>query len=352
MKHARPIILAVSVAAAMLITVGFQAVAKTPAVEKKAGEVNVYSARKTELISPLLDEFSKQTGIKVNLVTGKDDALIKRLQVEGKGSPADVLITVDAGRLYRAKTAGLLQSVESKKLNDLVPENFRDIDSQWFGLSLRARPIFYVTDKVDPSELSTYEALSDSKWKGRICIRSSSNIYNQSLIGSMIESNGESATLAWAKKLVANFARPPAGGDTDQLKAAAAGVCDIAIANTYYFGRIVKSDDAESKLISRKLAIFWPNQNDRGTHVNVSGVAMTKSAKNKTNSIKLMEFLVSENSQTWYAQNNNEYPVGDAGATDPVLASWGSFKRDDLALTKLGENNRKAVELMDRAGWK
>lgn len=352
MKNSHLILFAASIAAAVLITLGFKATTNSPASGTGAEEINVYSARKAELILPLLDEFSQETGVKVNLVTGKDDALIKRLQVEGKGSPADVLITVDAGRLHRAKTAGLLQPVDSQKLNNLVPINLRDNENQWFGLSLRARPIFYVKGKVDSSELSSYESLTDSQWKGRICIRSSSNIYNQSLVGSMIESNGEDATLAWAKGLVANFARPPAGGDTDQLKAAAAGVCDIAIANTYYFGRLLKSDDAESQNVASKLAIFWPNQKDRGTHVNVSGIAMTQSAKNQENAIKLMEFLVSEPAQAWYGEQNNEYPIIETGTIDPVLASWGSFKRDDLALIKLGENNRKAVELMDRAGWK
>jgi iron(III) transport system substrate-binding protein len=315
-------------------------------------EVNVYSARKNELIAPLLEKFASKTGIEVNLITGKDDALIKRLQVEGKASPADVLITVDAGRLHRAKSANLLQTIDSKKLTGTIPANLRDADNQWFGISLRARPIFYVKGKVDPSELSTYEALTDAKWKGRICIRSSSNIYNQSLIGSMIEANGEESTEAWAKGLVANFARPPAGGDTDQLKAAAAGVCDIAIANTYYYGRLTKSDSADKKAVAEKLAIFWPNQSDRGTHVNVSGVGVTQSAKNKKNAIKLIEFLASPESQTWYAETNNEYPVIKEAVADDVIKSWGDFIRDDVALTKLGINNRAAVELMDRAGWK
>lgn len=348
MKAIRPLTAAAALAVSVLL-IGVQVFSAQAAPES---EVNVYSARKTELIEPLLKDFTEQTGIKVNLVTGKDDALIKRLQVEGKGSPADVLITVDAGRLYRAKAAGLLQAVNSDTLNGAVPANLRDSDQQWFGISMRARPIFYVKGKVDPKELSTYEALSDAKWKGRICIRSSSNIYNQSLIGSMLEANGTEVTEQWAKGLVANMARPPAGGDTDQLRAAAAGVCDIAIANTYYYGRLIKSDKADNNAVADKLAIFWPNQNDRGTHVNVSGIGVTKAAKNTDSAIKLMEFLVSNQSQSWYAKTNNEYPVIGGGAIDPVLAAWGEFKRDDVALTKLGENNRQALELMDRAGWK
>ncbi len=321
-------------------------------VVSAADEVNVYSARKSALIEPLLEKFTEKTGIDVNLVTGKDDALIKRLQVEGKASPADILITVDAGRLHRAKAAGLLQSVDSSILNSAVPANLRDVDKQWFGISMRARPIFYVKGKVDPKDLSTYENLVDAKWKGRVCIRSSSNIYNQSLVGSMIEANGQAAAASWAKGFVKNFARSPAGGDTDQLRAAAAGVCDIAIANTYYFGRLIKSAKAEDNAVAAKLAIFWPNQNDRGTHVNVSGIGVTKAAKNKSNATKLMEFLVSAESQAWYAKVNNEYPVVSGGAVDPVLASWGEFTKDNVALSKLGINNRAAVELMDKAKWK
>lgn len=341
MKSIKSLSLVLAVAATLVV----------PAVQAK-DEVNVYSARKTELIEPLLERFTEQTGVKVNLVTGKDDALIKRLQVEGKASPADVLITVDAGRLHRAKAAGLLQTVDNAALNAVVPANLRDDDNQWFGLSLRARPIFYVKGKVDPKELSTYEGLTDSKWKGRICIRSSSNIYNQSLIGSMIEASGTDKTQAWAEGLVKNFARPPAGGDTDQLRAAAAGVCDIAVSNTYYFGRLIKSSKPEDNAVAEKLAIFWPNQNDRGTHVNVSGIGLTQSAKNTANAITLMEFLVSPESQAWYAEVNNEYPVIDGAVIDAVVKGWGEFKSDSVALTKLGINNRAAVELMDRAGWK
>ena len=205
----------------------------TPLLASASGEVNLYSARKEQLIKPLLDRFTEETGISVNLVTGKADALLKRLETEGRNTPADLLITTDAGRLHRAKDAGVLQPVTSETLDTAIPENMRDPVGYWFGLSQRARPIFYVKGKVDPSELSTYEDLAGEKWKGRICIRSSSNIYNQSLVASMIANDGEQQTEAWASGLVANFARPPKGGDRDQIKAAAAGQCDIAIANTY-----------------------------------------------------------------------------------------------------------------------
>ena len=315
-------------------------------------DVNIYSSRKEALIKPVLDRFTKQTGIKVNLVTGKDDALITRLKTEGMKSPADLLIMADAGRMYRAKEADVLQPINNHYIRERVPANLRDVDDYWLGLTQRARPIFYVKGKVAPNELSTYEALVDKKFAGRICIRSSSNIYNQSLIASMIDAKGLEQTEAFANGLVANFAKPPSGGDTDQLKAAAAGVCDIAIANTYYYGRLVNSDKASDNEVASKLAIFWPNQKDRGTHVNVSGVAVTAAAKNREDAIKVIEFMLSDESQLWYSQANNEYPVVSTVEPSTTLQSWGEFKADTLNLTILGINNRAAVELMDRAGWK
>ncbi len=315
-------------------------------------EVNLYSARKEQLIKPLLDKFTEQTKINVNLVTGKADALLKRLTTEGKNSPADLLITTDAGRLHRAVAADVVQPVKSDVLDEAIPAHLRDPDGLWFGLSLRARPIFYVKGKVDPSELSTYEALSDPKWKKRICIRSSGNIYNQSLVASMLATGDKDEVETWAKGFVANFAQPPKGGDRDQIKAAAAGICDIAVANTYYYGGMLKSKDAKQVEAANKVAIFWPNQDDRGTHVNVSGIAMTKAAKNTDNAKLLMEFLANEESQAWYAQANDEFPVREGVAWSDSIKQWGEFKADDLSLAKLGENNADAVRLMDRARWK
>ena len=315
-------------------------------------EVNLYSARKEQLIKPLLDKFTEQTNIKVNLVTGSADALLKRLSVEGKNSPADLLITTDAGRLHRAKSVDVLQAVKSDVMNTAVPEHLRDPESYWFGLSVRARPIFYVKGKVDPAELSTYEALSDEKWAGRVCIRSSGNIYNQSLVASLIAADGIEKTETWAKAFVSNFAQPPKGGDRDQIKAAAAGVCDIAIANTYYYGGMLTSGDQDQIDAANKLAIFWPNQEDRGTHVNVSGIAMTKAAKHVDAATKLMEFLVSADSQAWYAEVNSEFPVLEGAEKGELMKQWGEFKADQLNLSVLGENNADAVKLMDRAGWK
>lgn len=319
-----------------------------------SGEVNVYSARSEALIAPLLDAYAKENNVKVNLITGKADALLSRLKLEGDASPADVFITVDAGRLYRAKDAGVLQAFETDQLNKVVPEHLHDRDGYWYGLSQRARVIFYNPKKVAASDLSTYEDLADPKWKGKICIRSSSNIYNQSLVASMIDANGEAETLTWIKGLVANFARPPAGGDTDQIKAAAAGVCDIAVANTYYFGRLGLSSKAEDRAVFDKLAVFWPNQadNERGAHVNVSGIGMTASAKNKDNAKKLVEFLTNDQSQKWYANVNNEYAVVNGIAPPKSLSTFGEFKTDTVSLSVLGENNRQAVKIMDQGGWK
>ena len=316
------------------------------------GEVNLYSARKEKLIKPLLDTFTKETGISVNLITAKAGPLLKRLKTEGINSPADLFITTDAGRLHKANEAGVLQAVQSDALNSAIPAEYRDPAGVWYGLSLRARPIFYVKSKVKPEELSTYEALTDEKWKNRICIRSSSNIYNQSLVASMIANNGVEKTQAWADRFVTNLARKPKGGDRDQIKAAAAGECDIAIANTYYYGAMIHGKDEKQKKAADTVAVFWPNQNDRGTHVNISGIAMTKAAKNKANAKKLMEFLVTKESQNWYAQVNHEYPVITTGEWSETLKGWGKFKADSLNLSKLGEFNKDASQLMDKAGWK
>jgi iron(III) transport system substrate-binding protein len=317
-----------------------------------AEEVNLYSARKEKLIKPLLDRFTAETGVSVNLITAKADALLKRLQIEGKNSPADVLITTDAGRLHRAKAAGLTQPAVTDALKELVPASYRDGEGHWVGLSLRARPIMYVKGKVEPKELSTYEALTDAKWKGRICIRSSNNIYNQSLVASMIANDGSEAAESWAKGLVANFARPPKGGDRDQIKAAAAGQCDIAIANTYYLAGMLTSKDEAQKEAASKVAVFWPNQADRGAHVNVSGATVLAAAKNKDNAVKLLEFLASDEAQKWYAEVNGEYPIRDGIAVSDTLKSWGEFNKDSLKLDQLGTLNPEAVKLMDRAGWK
>lgn len=316
-----------------------------------AEEVNVYSAREEQLIKPLLDAFSKDTGIKVNLVTGDDDPLLERLKREGANSPADVLITADAGRLYWATQNGSLQAIQSATLNQAVPANLRDPENRWFGLTYRARVIFYNKDKVKPTELSTYEALADPQWQGRVCVRSSNSIYNQSLLASMIQADGIAQAENWAKGLVNNFARAPAGGDRDQIKAVAAGQCDVALANTYYYAQMLYGKDASQKAAASKVGLFWPNQNNRGTHINVSGAGVTTSAKNKENAVKLLEYMVLDDAQRWYSSTNGEFPVKPGIAASPELQSWGNFKRDPVNLSVLGKNNAQAVILMDKAGW-
>lgn len=315
-----------------------------------ADEVNIYSARQEELIKPLLDKFSDQTGIKVNLITGKPDELISRLASEGRNSPADLLISTDVGRLYRAKQQGVLQSIESDKLNAAIPEQLRDPAGQWYGLTMRARPIMYVPGKVNPAELSTYADLTSPKWRGRICIRSSDNIYNQSMIAGIIAHAGADAAEQWAKGLVANFARPPRGGDRDQISAAASGVCDIAIANTYYLGGMLA--DKEQLSVAEKVKVFWPDQQGNGVHVNISGAGVAAHAPNKDNAVRLLEYMVTEQAQQWYAQTNHEYPVVAGVEQSDLLKAMGDFKADKLNLDKLGELNAEAIRVMDRAGWR
>jgi len=317
-----------------------------------AETVNLYSARKEALIKPVLDDFTEQTGIEVRLLTGGGDALLTRLQAEGENTPADLFLTVDAGNLHRAAEAGVFQPMGSPLAAESVPTHFQGEDAQWLGLSLRARPIFYAPDRVDPADLNGYADLADAKWDNNVCIRSSDNIYNQSLTAALIEHWGEEKTEAWAKGLVGNLAKPPVGGDRDQIKAVANGVCDIAVANTYYLGVMQGSSDEAEREAASKVKIFWPNQDSTGTHVNVSGIGLTKHAKNAENARRLVEFLLSPEAQAWYAEANNEYPIRRGVDWSERLMSWGEFKMDELPMQYLGENNADAVRLMNRAGWR
>ena len=321
-----------------------------------AAEVNVYSARTENLIKPLLDRFTGDTGIEVNLVTGSADALLKRLELEGRNTPADVLITTDVGRLHQAETRDVLQPIESAGLQKHIPAHYRDPDNHWFGLTLRSRIIVHSHERVDPANLSTYEALADDRWQDRLCIRSSSNVYNQSLVASLIAHNGAEATQQWANDVVDNFARDPQGGDRDQIQAVAAGQCDIAVVNTYYLaGMLASSRDSEVNA-AMAVDVFWPNQpgtdKPRGAHMNISGAAVTKYAQNKNEAVKLLEYMLSDDAQKWYADKNFEYPVKAGIQPNAMLQQWGDFKADDLNLSKLGELNAEAVRIMDRAGWK
>jgi len=317
-----------------------------------AAEVNVYSARKEALIKPLLDRFTVETSIIVNLVTGKADTLLKRLEVEGKNSPADLLLTVDVARLIRGKDKGLFQEINSSILEQTIPEYYRDSTNEWYGLSLRSRVIVYSPDRVIKNDLDSYIDLADDKWKNRICVRSSSNVYNQSMVSAMIANYGLKKTERWAEGLVNNFARSPKGGDRDQIKAVAAGVCDVALVNNYYLAGMLESSQKSEVAAAKKVKLFWPNQDGRGAHMNVSGVAVLKSAKNKKEATQLLEFLVSDYAQQWYADTNHEYPINPNIESNSVLKSWGKFKADDLNLGLLGKHNTDAVLLMDRVGWK
>jgi iron(III) transport system substrate-binding protein len=317
-----------------------------------AKEINVYSARKEALIKPLLDKFTAQTGIEVNLVTGSADALISRMQSEGEFSPVDLLVTTDAGRLVRAKSQGLTQSIPAMVNLNKVDDTLYDGERHWTALTLRSRPIMYAPDRVDVADLSTMESLTDPKWRNRICIRSSSNIYNQSMVAAMIEQIGVEKTQQWAAGMVKNFARPPAGGDRDQIKAVVAGQCDIAVANTYYLAGMRESADAETREIASKIKVFWPNQSDRGAHINISGVALAKHAKNKDEATALVNYMLSAGSQEWYAETNGEYPVIEGVAWSETLENMGRFKGESIPLQVVGEKNADALRLMDRAGWK
>ena len=317
-----------------------------------AGEVNIYSYRKEHLIRPQLEAFSKATGISYNIVTGSADALAQRIRREGVNSPADVLLTVDAGRLVRAKTVGILQPVRSAVLESAIPARYRDPEGYWFGFGLRARLLFYAVDRVDPASLSTYEALTDAKWKDSILVRSSNNIYNQSLLASLIQHHGGAKAEAWARGIVANLARKPQGGDRDQLRGVAAGVGDIAIANHYYYARLKASKKPRDQKVIEKVKPFWPNQAGRGAHVNVSGAGVAKHAKNKANAVTLLEFLASDAGQRLYAEYAYEYPVKRGVAVSPVVKSLGTFKPDAINLEILGRKNAEAVRTFDRAGWR
>ncbi|MSO74047.1 MAG: Fe(3+) ABC transporter substrate-binding protein [Alphaproteobacteria bacterium] len=315
-------------------------------------EVNVYSFRQEQLIRPLLDAFTQKTGIQVNLVSGKDDALLERLKAEGANSPADLLMTVDAGRLRRAVEADLLQPVSSPTLEQLVPPQYREPTGLWYALSVRARPIMVAKERVEMGALNSYLDLAASNLKGKICVRSSGSVYNQSMLDAMIEHYGVAKTEEWVKGLVANLGRPPSGGDRDQIKAVAAGECDIAIANTYYLGQMVNSKDQSDREAAAKITVIWPDQDGFGVHVNVSGAGVTKSARNKEYAIKLIEYLASDEAQAIYASVVYEYPIRHGIAPASTLSAWGSFKADTLQVAKLGTHNAEAIRIADRAGWR
>jgi len=317
-----------------------------------ADEINLYSARHYDSDERLYEAFTKETGIDVNVLEGGSDQLIERIQREGVASPADVMMTVDAGRLWRAEEEGIFQSVESDVLDKRVPDAMHQPEGLWFGFSQRARAIFYNRENFDPSQIASYEDLADPKFKGEVCIRSSNNIYNQSLLASMVEHKGADGAEEWAQGVVDNMARDPEGGDTDQIRGVATGECDLAVANHYYYVRLLKSDDDADREAARKVGIIFPNQDGRGTHVNVGGAGVAKNAPHHDNAVRFLEFLASDTAQHIFASGNNEFPVVEGIRKDPVLESWGNFKKDDVNVSVLGENNPEAVRIFDRVGWR
>ena len=320
---------------------------------KDAGTVVLYSSRHYDSDQALYDRFKEMTGITVEVKKADDKALLEEIEKAGEDSPADLFYTADAGKLAQAKVKGLFQAIGSQAVNENVPAIYRDTDDMWTALTMRARIIAYSLDRVKPEELSTYEDLTNEKWKGKIVTRPSSHVYNQSLVASLIEVNGEEETKQWVKGLVANFARDPKGNDRDQVKAVAAGEADLAIVNSYYIGRMMVSDKAEETEAVAKVGVFFPNQDTTGTHVNVSGAGILKGAKNRENAVKLLEFLSSVEAQEQFSSANYEFPVNPKVAVEnELLKSWGEFKKQDISLSILGTNNQKAQEMMDEAGWK
>ena len=352
MKRSYITLLAVLIFALLLTGCGNQAV-KTAKTTEKNEEVNVYTARHYPGIDDAIYQtFTQQTGIKVNLIKASGEELLQRIKTEGAGSKADVYFTADAGNLYLAKEAGILQPMRSDLLNKNIPENFRDVDHMWVGLTMRARVLVYAKERVKPEELSTYEALTSPKWAGKVLVRSSNNIYNKSMLAALIEINGETQAKEWAKGIVVNMARKPEGGDRDQALAVAAGVGDVAIMNTYYLGQMLNSKDPAEVKAAQQLAVFFPNQSSTGVHINVSGAGIVKTAKNPENAKKLLEFLSEAAAQKAFAEASTEYPANPSVEPSALLKSWGAFKPQNINLSKLGEHNKKASLIFNEIGWK
>ena len=311
-----------------------------------ANELVVYSSRADNLLKPVVAEYEKKTGTKVQLVGGQAGPLMEKIRAEGSNTPADVFITVDGGNLWQATQMGLLRPINSPTLKANIPASLRDPKNQWYGLSVRARTIFYNTNKVKPAELSSYAALADAKWKGRLCLRTSNNVYNQSLVGTMIANLGAVKTEQIVKGWVANLAAPPFANDTAMLEAIGAGRCDVGIANTYYYGRLM---DKQPNL---PIGIFFADQQGKGTHVNVSGAGVTKFSKRPAEAPKFIEWLSGSEAQNLFADLNHEYPANPKVKPDPKVAKWGSFKQDVINVSVAGSNQKRAVMLMRKAGYK
>lgn len=329
---------------------GKRAEAAPPA--RFAGEVNVYSGRHYDSDLAIYDAFTAKTGIKVNLIEAGGDELIERLSREAEASPADLFITADAGMLWRAKQRGLLRPIENAEILARVPAHFRDADSDWVGLSKRARIIIYNKSKGAPAGLATYADLSKPEFRGKICVRSSTNVYNQSLLASIIEHVGEAKAEEWARGVVANLARAPEGNDTTQIEAVAAGECDLSIVNSYYLARYIGAEDEKMRMIGSKVGFLFPNQQTTGTHVNVSGAGVARYAPNPENAEALIAHLLGDEAQQAFAGGNNEYPVVDGVPPVGPVAGFGAFRADDIEMIALGEHQAEAVRTFDKAGWR
>lgn len=312
------------------------------------GEINIYSSRHYDTDLALYEDFTRTTGIKVNRIEAEADALIERIQAEGEFSPADLLITTDAGRLWRAEEAGILAPVESRVLAERIPAALRDPENRWFALTTRARIIIYNKAKGTPQGLATYADLARPEFKGRICMRSSSSVYNIALLASMIAHEGEAKAAAWAKGVVANFARPPQGNDMSNIEAVAAGACDISLVNTYYLARF---DTPEKRKVLGSIGIIFPNQATTGTHVNMSGAGVVKTAPNRANAVKFLEYLASDSAQKYLANGNNEYPAAKDVAPTSAVEALGPFKADALPAAEIGRNQARAALLYNAARW-
>lgn len=320
--------------------------------EKKSEEVNLYSQRHYSVDELQYENFTKLTGIKVNVIKANADELIERLKNEGENSPADLFITVDAGKLQKAAELELLQKVSNSKINDNVSNDLKDKNGYWVPITYRARIVVYSNDRVNKNDLSTYEDLANEKWKGRILVRSSSNAYNQALMSSIVANLGSDVASSWSNGIVKNFARDPKGSDRDQVKAIAAGQGDLAIVNSYYIGLLLSSKKEEELNAGKSVSVFFPNQEDRGSHINVSGIGLTKNSPNKENAIKLMEYLTGEEAQNTYVNNSYEYAANPKVKPSKIVQAWGTFKRDELDLNMLGKFRQEAIRIFDKTGWK
>jgi len=345
-------VIALLAGAVMLAGCGRQDAPQTAPGSEAPGVVNLYSSRHYDTDLALYDNFTAETGIEVNLIEANADALIERIESEGEFSPADLLLTVDAGRLWRAEQAGLFVPAQSETLEARIPANLRHPDGLWYGLSMRARVIIYDKASGRPEPLANYGDLADPAHEGAVCIRSSGNIYNISLMASIIARRGIEAAEEWARGVVANFARPPQGNDTAQIRAVASGECGIAVVNTYYIARLLASEDATERAVAEAVGIVFPNQDTTGTHINISGGGVVATAPNRDNAVRFLEYLTSDSAQRYFADGNHEYPVVEDLAGSPALTTLGQFEADTLDAAELGEHQAEAIMVFDRAGWK